>query len=82
MRDKDSMRTWLLGLGFDGRDGHKRITRGENFYLVGGSDRTHETMVDASLQINDELRQRNKLLEEISLEEWREIARKLKLYKA
>ena len=31
----------LLGLAFDADDGHKRITRGKNFLLAGGSDETH-----------------------------------------
>ena len=26
----------LLGVGLDNRDEHRRITRGDNFYLVGG----------------------------------------------
>lgn len=28
----------LLGLGLDGKDGHRRITKGDNFCLVGGSE--------------------------------------------
>ena len=27
----------LLGIGFDNEDGHKRITTGEQFAIVGGS---------------------------------------------
>ena len=27
----------LLGLGFDNKDGHTRVTLGENFRLIGGS---------------------------------------------
>ncbi|MFC1586674.1 hypothetical protein ACFL54_00050 [Planctomycetota bacterium] len=71
----------LLGLGFDCDDGHKRITRGENFYLAGGSHKTHDRMVDKTLQINQELTKRCKSLEEITPEEWEEIARKVKLFK-
>ena len=34
----------LLGLAFDAEDGHKRITRGKNFLLAGGSEQTHGRM--------------------------------------
>jgi hypothetical protein len=34
---------FLLGVGLDS-DGHVRATRGEDFLLVGGSERTHERM--------------------------------------
>ena len=77
-----NLRAMLLGLGFDHEDGHKRITRGENFYLVGGSKRTHDRMVDTSLAVNEELQRRAKRLEELTPEEWRELARKLRLYPA
>ena len=38
---KTKKKAWLLGLGLDGKDGHTRITTGENFKLVGGSEETH-----------------------------------------
>ena len=34
----------MLGVGLDNQDGHKRVTKGDNFYLVGGSEETHERM--------------------------------------
>ncbi|GAI51418.1 unnamed protein product, partial [marine sediment metagenome] len=37
-------RSILLGLGFDAKDEHKRITRGKNFYIFGGSKQTHQYM--------------------------------------
>ena len=36
----------MMGIGFDNKDGHKRITKGENFVLVGGSEETHERMTE------------------------------------
>jgi len=33
----------LMGLGFDS-DGHHRVTKGEDFLLLGGSEKTHERM--------------------------------------
>lgn len=32
----------MLGIGLDNKDGHKRITKGDNFMLVGGSEETLE----------------------------------------
>jgi hypothetical protein len=67
---------FLLGLGLDGKDGHYRQTKGENFFLVGGSEKTHEVMQEKALSLNEELRRRGKKLEEVeSAEEMRDIAR-------
>ena len=38
----------MLGVGLDNQDGQKRITKGENFVLVGGSEETHERMTETS----------------------------------
>ena len=37
--DDEMRQRLLLGLGFDGKDGHKRYTKGEDFVLMGGSDK-------------------------------------------
>jgi len=71
MKKKKAM---LLGLGFDGRKGHVRITKGENFYLYGGSQRTHAELQEKAMSFNDELQKRRKKLEDISPEEFRDIA--------
>lgn len=45
-RDPNTMR-FLMGLGLDpDPEGHSRITRGEDFLLLGGSEGTHESMQD------------------------------------
>ena len=67
----------MLGLGLDNRDGHTRITSGENFKLVGGSEETHSTMTEVALKMNEHLKRRGKTLETVSREEFREIARKV-----
>ena len=36
--NRKSIPALLVGLGLDNQDGHKRITKGDNFYLVGGSE--------------------------------------------
>jgi hypothetical protein len=72
--DQDKQKAWLLGVGHDSKDGHVRITRGENYHLFGGSQETHEVMQETAVKFNEELRDRGKRLEEISKEEFRDIA--------
>ncbi|NQT47095.1 MAG: hypothetical protein HQ593_06470 [Candidatus Omnitrophica bacterium] len=67
-------RSVLLGVGFDGKDGHTRITKGENFYIFGGSKRTHETMQEKTAKFNEQLKRRRKKLKDITSEEFYEIA--------
>lgn len=64
----------MLGLGLDGGDGHVRVTRGENFRLLGGSEQTHERMQEVAIKINEKLTVRGKSLEEVSPREFRDIA--------
>lgn len=69
----------LLGLGFDGKDGHKRITKGKNFYVLGGSKDTHEYMREKVMEFNGELGKRKKKLDDIKKEEFYEIADRIGL---
>ena len=64
----------LLGVGLDGTDGHKRLTTGKNFALVGGSQETHEEMTEKAVKMNEQLARRGKELHEVSREEFEEIA--------
>lgn len=68
----------LLGLGLD-CDGHKRITTGPNFALVGGTKETHSEMVEKAVKINEKLDARGKRLEEVSREEFDDIAQSVGL---
>lgn len=65
----------LLGLGFDNKDGHVRVTKGENFRLLGGSDQTHEMMQEKAIKFNEQLSKRHKTLDDIDQKEFRDIAR-------
>ena len=64
----------LLGLGLDHKDGHVRMTRGENFQLIGGSKETHECMQEKAIKFNEELHRRGKRMEELSREELLDVA--------
>jgi len=70
----------MLGLGLDS-DGHKRLTTGPNFVLVGGSEETHEDMTEKAIKINEKLAARGKQLEEASREELDDIAREVGLHR-
>lgn len=63
----------LLGIGLDS-DGHQRVTTGPNFALVGGSQETHEEMTEKAVKINEKLNERGKRLEDVSREEFDDIA--------
>ena len=63
----------LLGIAFDNEDGHTRLTKGENFVLVGGSHDTHAVMQETAVKINERLDQRGKRLEDVSIGELRDI---------
>ena len=63
----------MLGIGLDNEDGHKRLTRGDNFLLVGGSEETHEVMQETAIKVNEQLAKRGKRLEDASPQELRDI---------
>ncbi len=67
----------MLGIGLDNEDGHKRLTRGDNFLLVGGSAETHEVMQETAIKVNEQLAKRGKRLEDASPQELREIFQRL-----
>jgi hypothetical protein len=54
----------FLGVGLDNKDEHKRITRSENFLLVGGSEETHESMQEIVIKFNKSLEQRGRRLQD------------------
>jgi hypothetical protein len=61
----------LLGLAFDHKDGHKRITRGKNFLLAGGSEETHGLMRETILKVHEQLDERGLQLTDVSVGELR-----------
>ncbi len=63
----------LLGVGLDNEDGHKRITKGDQFILVGGSEETHGRMTETTLKTFEELKRRDKRLETVDPRELAEI---------
>jgi len=66
---RDSVR-FLLGLGLD-RDpeGHARITKGDDILLVGGSEKTHESMQECVERVVHSLKKLGTNLQHASDEE-------------
>jgi hypothetical protein len=63
----------LLGLAFDADDGHKRITRGKNFLLAGGSEKTHGHMRETIVKVTEELDNRGLDLADVSVDQLRDM---------
>ncbi len=70
---KKARKALLLGVGLDS-DGHKRLTTGPNFVLAGGSEDTHAVMTEKVIKINEKLAAKGKQLEDVSREEFDDIA--------
>jgi hypothetical protein len=72
-KKKAGRKAIMLGIGLDA-DGHKRLTTGPNFLLMGGSEETHEVMTEKAIKINEKLTAAGKRLEDVSREEFNDIA--------
>jgi hypothetical protein len=67
-------RRYLMGLGLDS-DGHARVTRGEEFLLVGGTEETHGRMREGVERFSEVLQDMGTDFQSASREEMREAAR-------
>lgn len=79
MNKKNTINALLLGLGFDCKDGHLRVTHGKNYRLYGGSENTHNLMFEKATKFNEELDKKGKVLENITKQEFFDIADKIDL---
>ncbi len=66
----------LLGLGLDGQDRHKRITQGDGFALIGGSEETHDRMTEAVIKTTEELTRKGRTIADARPEELADLLRK------
>lgn len=77
-QDEASQRNmFLYGLAFDNEDNHKRITTGENFYILGGSEKTHEKLVEKILEFNQVVKKYGKQLGDLSESEYHKIVQEV-----
>ena len=55
----------LIGVGLDSKDGQHRITRSDEFLLLGGSAETHERMQETAIKFGEALEKRGKRLQDV-----------------
>ena len=75
-RKSTAPKAGLLGVGLDNTDGHKRLTTGEQFAIVGGSAETHDRMTETVVKTFEELKSRGKPLHKVEPTELAEILHK------
>ena len=70
MADRRNPPSWklLMGFGLDS-DGHARVTRGEDYVLLGGSENTHGRMQDEVERFRDVLQRMGTDLQRASTDE-------------
>jgi len=70
MADRRNPPSWklLMGFGLDS-DGHARVTRGEDYVLLGGSETTHGRMQDEVERFRDVLQRMGTDLQRASTDE-------------
>jgi len=64
----------LISVGLDGDSEELRITRSEDFLLVGGSKDTHEQMQEKCIKFTEKVRQTGKTMEGLDRREFLDIA--------
>ncbi|MBI5724177.1 MAG: hypothetical protein HZA50_09490 [Planctomycetes bacterium] len=69
----------LLGVGLDNKDGQVRITKAENFGLIGGSQETHLTMQEKCIRFNEKLADRGKTMDELEKQEFLDLAQECQM---
>lgn len=77
-KSSEKAKAVLVGIGLDS-DGHKRVTKGDNFAIMGGSEQTHEEMTEKAVKINEKLARQGKSLSTVSSEEFDDIAQSVGL---
>ena len=61
--------TMVFGFGLDDPKGHKRMTKGPDFRLYGGSKPTHEKMQELTVKARERLKKRGKVFATASPQE-------------
>jgi hypothetical protein len=68
----------LLGVGFDGDDGHVRITTGDTYDVLMGSDESHDYISSLIARIENELKTRGLDLDTMTPAELSEIVKSMR----
>lgn len=72
-RPQKKAQSAVLGVGLDATDGHKRLTRGGDFLLAGGSEETHSRMQETMIRVTEKLAERGKRVRDARPEELRDL---------
>ena len=68
----------LLGVGFDAEDGHIRITNGEKYDVLMGSEQSHEYILQLIQKIEDGLKIKGLSLDDLTPDEFSEFVESIK----
>jgi len=66
----------IVGVGLDNEDGHKRITKAEEFSVIGGSQTTHEMLTETLIKTSEDLKRKGKTIASAADEELSDLIRK------
>lgn len=72
----DAKQAFLIGIGLDNQDGHKRMTQAEDFAIVGGSQDTHDKMTETLVKTCEDIKRKGKRLVDVEREELSELIEK------
>ncbi len=68
--DRSDRIVQIIGLGDEAGDGHLRVTEGEGFRVLLGSEQSHDAMSELCARISAQLKAEGRTLEDLSEEEF------------
>ncbi len=77
-RKPKDQKSVLVGVGLDNDDGHKRVTKADNFAIVGGSEETHTKMTETVIKTFEEMGKKGKTLDSIDPKHLKDLIEKNK----
>jgi hypothetical protein len=77
-QDENHCRSYLLGIGLDGKSDQYRVTRSEDFQILGGSERTHRRMQERIIHLQEELAREDRTIANLMPDELEDVSRFLK----
>ena len=66
---KDGEISHIVALAFDSHDGHSRLTTSDQFFIMGGSEDTHQRMTEVVLRTCESLERQGKSVADATQEE-------------
>lgn len=75
-RAQQQPKSHLVGVGLDNQDGHKRITRADDFSIVGGSEETHERLTETAMKTVEDLSRKGKTIHDADHQEIKDLVMK------